>query len=177
MFNAARELGALPISMTRANIVLILKPDKDPLDPGSYRPISLLQNDVKILAQVLAVRLNGAISTIIHSDQSGFMPQKSTAINLRRLFLNMQSQADNMGDRALLSLDAHKAFDSVEWKYLWAVMRKFGFGEGFISWVQLLYSSPVAAIREGGRVSRTFNLHRGTRQGCPLSPPPLCPGH
>lgn len=170
VFDAAKQSGSLPQSMTRANIVLILKPNKDPLDPGSYRPISLLQTDVKILAKALAIRMNKVISSIIHSDQSGFMPQKSTAINLRRLFLNIQSQADNRGDRALLSLDAHKAFDSVEWDYLWAVMRKFGIGEDFIKWVQLLYSSPIAAIREGGRISSPFKLYRGTRQGCPLSP-------
>lgn len=113
VFNAAKQNGDLPQSMTRASIVLILKPNKDPLDSGSYRPISLLQTDVKILAKVLALRLNKVISTIIHTDQSGFMPQKSTAINLRRLFLNIQSQSDNMGDRALLSLDAHKAFDGI----------------------------------------------------------------
>lgn len=67
--------------MTRANIVLLLKSGKDPLDPGSYRPISLLKVDIKILAKVLALGLNQAIS-IIHSDQSGFIPGKSTAINL-----------------------------------------------------------------------------------------------
>lgn len=99
--------------MNRANIVLILKSGKDPLDLGSYRPISLLQSDIKILAKVFAIRLNGVISSIIHSDQSGFMLQKSTAINLCRLFLNLQSRSDNGGDRALLSLDACKAFDSI----------------------------------------------------------------
>lgn len=117
--------------MTKANIVLILKPGKDPLDPGLYGPISLLQSDIKILGKVLALRLNKVIFSIIHPDQSGFILQKSTAINLRRLFLNPQAQPDNMGDRALLSLDAHKAFDSIKWQYLWSVMSKFGFGEMF----------------------------------------------
>lgn len=43
VFNGALECGALPPSMSKANIVLLLKPGKDPVDPGSYRPISLLQ--------------------------------------------------------------------------------------------------------------------------------------
>lgn len=100
--------------MTQANIVLLLKPEKDPLDLSSYRPISLLQMDIKILAKVLALRLNAEIKSLIHPDQSSFIPEHSTAINLRSLFVNIQPRADNMGDRALLSLDAHKAFDSVE---------------------------------------------------------------
>lgn len=87
--------------LTKAIIVLLLKPGKDPLGPGSYRLISLLQTDVKILAKVLAIRLNKVISTVIPSDQAGFMPQNSTAINLCRLFINIQSRSDNMGDRAL----------------------------------------------------------------------------
>lgn len=103
---------------------------------------SLLQSDIKILAKVLALRFNKVIASIVHPNQSGFMPQKSTVINLHRLFLNLQPQSDNVGDRALLSLDAHTAFDSIEWQYLWAVLGKFDFGKMFLSWVQLLYSSP-----------------------------------
>lgn len=84
--------------------------------------ISLLQCDVKILTNLLALRVNKFILSIVHSDQVGLMPEKSTATNLRRLFLNMQTQADNVGQRALLSLDANKALDSESWQYLWAVI-------------------------------------------------------
>lgn len=114
VLNAARQCGTLSYSMTKAKIILLLKPGKDPSDTGSYRPISLLQSDIKITAKVLALRLNKAISSIIHPDQFRFMPQKSTAVNLRRLFLNIQALADYRGGRALLFLDAAKAFDSVE---------------------------------------------------------------
>lgn len=42
----------LPETMTHANICLILKKDKDPEDPASYRPISLINVDAKILAKI-----------------------------------------------------------------------------------------------------------------------------
>lgn len=80
------------------------------------------------------MRLNEVILSIKHADRVGFMPYKSTALNLRRLFLNMQTPLDNMGQHALLSLDANKVFNSLERQYLWAVLTKFGFGEKFIKW-------------------------------------------
>lgn len=84
--------------------------------------------------------------------------------------MNVQTSADNAGHRALLSLDANKAFDSVSWRYLWAVLSKFGFGPRFIAWTGLLYSSPEATMRMSDRMSLAFALGRGTRQGYPLSP-------
>lgn len=50
------------------------------------------------------------------------MPALSKAKNKRRLFLNLQIPVDNAGKRALFSLDAAKAFDSVALSYLWEVL-------------------------------------------------------
>lgn len=69
---------------------------------------------------------------------------------------------------ALISLDAEKAFDRVEWNYLFFTLEKFGFRVNFISW--LLYFSPQASVRTNNIQSDYFRLYRSTRQGCPLSP-------
>ncbi|XP_069604436.1 G-patch domain and KOW motifs-containing protein isoform X1 [Ranitomeya imitator] len=118
VYNSSLERGELPLSMREAIVVVIPKADKDPQLPESYRPISLLTADIKILAN----RLSRVIDRLIHPDQSGFMPNKSTALNLRRLFLNLQIPSDNVGKRVVVSLDAHKAFNCVEWSYLWSVL-------------------------------------------------------
>lgn len=87
----------LPATMYEAIVILLLKPGKDPLLPDSYRPISLLPTDVKILAKVFATRLSKVLSSLIHTDQSGFIPEQSTATNIRRLYLNLQLPVDNPG--------------------------------------------------------------------------------
>ncbi len=58
----------------------------------------------------------------------------------------------------------------MEWKYLLFSLHKFGFGERFIAWVRLLYTSPQACVCTNAIRSTFFPLTRGTRQGCPMSP-------
>lgn len=72
-------------------------------------------------------------------------------------------------DCAVLSLDAHKALDRQEWSYLWLVMESFGFGPNFISMIQMLYNHATASFLTSTFQSQAFQLHRETRQGCPLS--------
>ena len=58
----------------------------------------------------------------------------------------------------------------MEWDYLFYTLEKIGFGQRFISWVKLLYSSPMASFRTNNVHSIYFPLHRSMDQGCPLSP-------
>lgn len=117
----------------------------------------------------MASRLSKYITKLINRDQSGFIPIRSAASNVRCLFLNLQLPIDNSGNRAILSLDAAKAFDSIEWDSLWNCLKRFGFGPRYLKWIQLLYSNPNAGVQIKGYISDPFLLNRGTRQGCPLS--------
>lgn len=74
LFNHSIENQEFPQSMYVANISLILKKWKDEMDPASYRPIALLNSDLKIFTKILANRLNKCITKIIHSDQTSFIP-------------------------------------------------------------------------------------------------------
>lgn len=70
----------------------------------------------------------------------------------------------------LISLDAEKAFDRVNWAFLYKILETFGFHQSFITVVRTLYKGPKAKIKVNGAFSETFELKRGCRQGCPTSP-------
>lgn len=69
------QTGCLPVSCS-ALITLILKPGKVPTESGSYRPISLLNSDAKIIAKAKAMRLEKVLPAIIHGDQNGFVQKR-----------------------------------------------------------------------------------------------------
>ena len=162
VYDESLETGCLPPTLTQATISLILKKDKNPLDcyRQSYRPISLLCCDYKILTKSLANRLNYVITSLIHQDQTGFIPGRQPFFNLRRLFNVMYSTRPTQQPEVILSLDAEKAFDRIEWEYLHAVMKKFGFGDTFSNWIRILYYNPMSAVKTNGSVSAYFPIQR-----------------
>lgn len=171
MFDEGFNPQSLPPTLHQASISLLLKKGKDPHNCSSYRPISLLNVDVKILAKVLALCLESVLPTIVSSDQTGFIKSRHLFFNIRHVFNILYTSPSSQHPEVFLALDAEKAFDRVEWKYLFNVLCKpFGFGSSFISWVKLLYNPPLASVRTNDHFSSYFPLQRGTRQGCPLSP-------
>lgn len=64
-------------------MIVVPNPGKDLGLCTSYRPISLLNVDAKLLMKILARRLNTVITALVHPDQSGFMPGRGTDINIR----------------------------------------------------------------------------------------------
>nr|XP_014349730.1 PREDICTED: uronyl 2-sulfotransferase-like [Latimeria chalumnae] len=63
-----------------------------------------------------------------------------------------------------------RAFDRVEWQYLFYVLHQFGFGKQFLHMVRALYACPSACVYTNGISSVSFPLDRGMKQGCLLSP-------
>lgn len=142
VYDESFSLGKLPETFNEALISLIVKKDKDPTDPGSFRPISLINVDCKILTKIFAMRLESVLPHLIHSDQVGFIKGRSSSDNVRRLLHLIQLNQDGSTPIAAFSLDAQKAFDRVKWGFLRHALGIFGFGEGFIKWVNIIIRTP-----------------------------------
>ncbi len=161
-FNFAIEHGVFHRDQKTSLISLLLKKGKDPLDCSSYRPISLIPCDLKIYAKVFASRMEKVIHSLIKEDQTGFIKgRNASAICVDSfIFLTLQILIQ------VLVRFSHwmqkKAFDRLEWNYMWAVLQCFGFGEHFVSMIKTLYHSPAASVITGNIISPSF-LYSGER--------------
>ncbi|XP_042510788.1 uncharacterized mitochondrial protein AtMg01250-like [Macadamia integrifolia] len=69
-----------------------------------------------------------------------------------------------------LKLDVQKAFDTLDWQFLFDVLKKFGFHAKWIDWIQkILESTRLSIVVNGGPVG-FFGVERGPRQGDQLLP-------
>lgn len=84
IFNSIMETGTLPPSWKDSLLIPILKPDKEVTSCASYRPIALLNVDAKLFTSILSTRLQQIISCYVKHDQTGFIPVRSMADNIRQ---------------------------------------------------------------------------------------------
>uniref|UniRef100_A0A8C5PGR8 Reverse transcriptase domain-containing protein n=1 Tax=Leptobrachium leishanense TaxID=445787 RepID=A0A8C5PGR8_9ANUR len=167
LFNEARGGKSFPAESLLASMVLIPKPGKDP--EGNYRPISLLNTDIKVLAKILALRLDPYLSLLISPDQVGFVMGRQAYENTRRAADFICLAHEQCIPSLFISLDEEKAFDRAEWPFLFTLLAHQGFPPSFIRLISALYDSPGAQILIPGTERVPFRVWNGTRQGCPLS--------
>jgi hypothetical protein len=75
----------------------------------------------------------------------------------------------NEVEGVLVSLDARKALDSVDHKYIEKTLKEYGIGPRFIKFSKTLYGELTAKILNNGHLSRGINILRGMKQGDTLS--------
>lgn len=123
VFNAVGLTSALPPDSLMTHIMVIPKEGKDPAECGSYRPISLLNTELKMFTKILAARLQPWLSHLIDLDQVGFIPTWEARHNTTKI-LNLVHHANEINTHCVfLNTDAEKAFDRVNWHFLFEVLR------------------------------------------------------
>ncbi len=123
----------------------------------------------KITAKLLASRLKLVLPSIINNDQSGYLKGQYIGHNIRifrkyNLFCNQKKLPG-----ILLSIDFEKAFDSLNWNFLFKTLEYLNFGDKFIGYVKTMYKDIESMVINNGNSGKLFKLQRGVRQGCPLS--------
>ena len=162
-------VNTLSSGQKRAVLRLIPKKDKDITQLKNWRPISLLNSDYKILTQVLSIRLQKVLSSIISLDQSGYLKNRFIGLNIRTIMDIISDVQENDSQGLLAFLDFEKAFDKIKWSFMHKCLEKCGFGQYFKKWIKVLYTGIESCVINNGVTSEYFSPSCGIRQGCPLS--------
>ena len=168
--NAGFETGKLSTTQRAGVLTLLSKKESDPLQIKNKRPISLLNVDYKIATKVIASRIKNVLPLLINEDQTGYVKSRYIGENIR-LILDLIELTDTMKIPGRLAfIDFEKAFDSLEWEFIFKTLKYFNLGHDIIRWVKVFYTEISSCIINNGVFSKTFDILRGVRQGCPLSP-------
>ena len=151
------------------SIMILIYKKKDKLDIANYRPITLLNTDYKIYTKTIAVKLGEVAKTRIHENQAGFVPGRSIFdhTNTMHLVIEYCELAEENG--CIVALDQEKAYGKIDHKYLWEVLKEFGFPQEFRGRVQQLYKGVDKQVLLNGLLSERFRIERGVHQGDPMS--------
>ena len=167
-FNLSFDKGELTNSQ-KLGVISLLHKKNDPLSLDNYRPITLLNVDTKLVAYSLAQRIIKVLPQIIHGDQNGYVKNRYIGYNIRQI-QDVIDYADKFNiEGALLFLDFSKAFDSLEWDFMFFALQKFGFKNSMMRWIKLLYTDIKSSVLNNGWISKPMSIYRGIRQGCPCS--------
>ena len=123
-----------------------------------------------MLAKVIGERIETILSSLIHSDQTGFIKGRFIGQNVPLLNDIMEyTEAKNLPG-ILLFIDFRKAFDTIEWNFIHKCIELYNFGPNIRKWLSILYNNVESGVLNAGFMTNYFKVSRGVRQGCPLSP-------
>ncbi|MCH95507.1 LINE-1 reverse transcriptase like, partial [Trifolium medium] len=161
--------GKLTRGINSTFIALIPKVDS-PQKLNDFRPISLVGSIYKILAKVLANRLQMVIGSVISEVQSAFIKDRQILDGILIANEVVDEARKYHKELLLFKVDFEKAYDSVDWSYLDTVMCKMSFSALWRKWIKECVSTATTSVLVNGSPTDEFPLERGLRQGDPLSP-------
>ena len=169
IFNNILRTKQIPDSWHEAKIVILFKKG-DPKDIKNYRPISLLSHSYKIFTRLLQTRIERTLDENQPREQAGFRKGYSTTDHLQALNQIIEKSNEYNLPLCIGFIDYEKAFDTVEHFAIFEALRKNNVNETYINILQNIYKLATARVHLDKLVSTEFQIHRGVRQGDPLSP-------
>jgi len=112
---------------TNSSFLALIPKRLDPQDLGEYRPISLIGCLYKIIAKLLARRINRVMNIIVDCRQTNFLGERN--------ILDGALSADEVVHEAMgkkkpcliFIVDFEKAYDIVRWELLVYMLQRLGF--------------------------------------------------
>ena len=163
------QKGMFSNSQRQSVIRLIEKKGKDKEKINGWRPISLMNLDIKLFSKVLGGRLRKICKEVIGEEQLAYI--ESIDIHEGHILINKVIELAREGkvNGLMTTVDFRGAFDSVRHSFIWKTLREMGIGDNLLSLLKCLYNKTVSSVLNFGTTTRFFDLERSCRQGDPVA--------
>ncbi|KAK4384386.1 Retrovirus-related Pol polyprotein from type-2 retrotransposable element R2DM [Sesamum angolense] len=159
------------LKQVNATILTLIPKVRTQHSVADLRPISCCNVIYKVISKILVCRFREILDLLISPSQNAFVPGRLISDNvlLAQELFSGYNQC-RLPPRCALKVDIRKAYDTVEWDFLFATLRLFGFPVVFIRWIEECVTSAHYSVVVNGGVHGFFVGARGLRQGDPMSP-------
>ena len=167
--NTIYNSGYIPMEM-RKSIFLPIPKKLKAQNCTDFRTISLMSHVTKLLLKIIQIRLKDRIEKEISKLQSGFRPGKGTREGIFNIRTICERAIEVGKDIHICFIDYSKAFDMVKHSKMIECLKEIGLDGKDLQIITKLYWNQTAAVRTESGVSTEFEIKKGVRQGCVLSP-------
>jgi exonuclease III len=131
------------------------------------RPIAISNISNRIVARTLGVYIKKFYVPLLHQSQIGFTPKKRIQQHLIDFVILREKHLNN---RIPLFIDFSGAYDSIRRDRMFTLLKKMNFDKTLLKIIKNLNSKQFATINHLNAKSLKFEIRKGVKQGCPLSP-------
>ena len=122
------------------------------------------------MLKILQARLQQYMDHEIPDVQVGFRKGRGTRDKIANICWIMEKAREFQKNIYFCFIDYAKAFDCVDHKKLWKILKEMGIPDHLTCLLSNLYAGEEATVRTGHGTTDWFQIGKGVRQGCVLSP-------
>ena len=137
------------------NSGLTEQPDKNTTKKENYKPISLMNIDVKILNKILVNQIQKHIKRIIFQDHVGFTPDARMVASINVIHYIKKTKDKN---HVMISINAEKASDKIQHLFMTKTLNKVDMEGMDLNIIMAIYDKPTANITLNGEKLKAFPL-------------------
>jgi len=137
---------------------------------SKYRTIELISHASKVILKILQARLQQYMNCELPDVQAGFRKSRGTRDQITNIRWIIEKAREFQKNIYFCFIDYPKAFDCVDHNKLWEILKEMGIPDHPTCILRNLYAGQEATVRTGHRTTDWFQIGKGVRQGCILSP-------
>ena len=137
---------------------------------SNYRTIALFSHASKVMLKIFQARLEQYMNHEFPDVQVGFRKGRGTRDQIANICWIIEKARVLQKNICFCFIDYAKAFDCVDHKKLWKILKEMGIPDHLTCLWRNLYAGQEATVRTGHGTTDWFQIGKGVRQGCILSP-------